>query len=130
MKKEELFEGAIVLARRTSTEKRSRCRILEVGDRCAKIRKGNCTFYTNIKEIQPAKITKKSLEECGFKEKKCVPCKNKCLVYRETSIKGIGILQKRLFLWQKDKDMLLVSWEPMRVNYMHEVQREIKNLKI
>ena len=127
MKKEELFPGAIVLARRSVLEKRSRCRVLEVGDQCAKIRKNNCTFYANIKHLSPAKITPKSLKECGFEDPIFKNCKGKCFTYTGTRV---HLLLKDSACGNKVGNVLQVPWKHKQVRYMHEVQREVSKLRI
>lgn len=127
MKKEELFEGAIVLARRSTYERRSRCRILEIGDKCAKIKKDNITFYDGIKHLRPAKITLKGVREMEeLEELRC------------SSLKEY-ICNKEKVCFSVDADIRVILNTPMghlvsdgidttKVHYMHEIQREIKKL--
>ena len=129
MKKKELFEGAIVLARKSIYERRSRCKILEIGDRIVKIerQKDNCIFSTGITYLRPAKITKKSLEECGFVESKCYGCKGKCFLFKGTRV---HLIMKDSNCGFKVGNILQVPWKHKQVRYMHEVQREVLKLRI
>ena len=127
MKKEELFEGAIVLARSSVYQKRSRWRILEVGDSIVKIKKDNLTLYTNIKHLRPAKITLKGVRE--MEELEELSC---------SSLKEY-ICNKEKVCFSVDADIRVILNTPMghlvsdgidttKVRYMHELQREIKSL--
>lgn len=71
MKQEDLFKGAIVLARKNNYDKRSRCKVMVVGVEVATIQdKHGCKFVTRQSDLRPAKINRKALEELGFKEEK------------------------------------------------------------
>ena len=129
MKKEELFEGAIVLARKSIYERRSRCKILEIGDRIVKIerQKDNCIFSTGITCLRPAKITLKGVRELGLEE----------LVWCNRELKRYCMPQKACFYADAGVKVLvnspfdtLVTNDINRteVRYIHELQREIKNL--
>ena len=92
MKKEELFEGAIVLARPTSIGKRSRCRVVEVQAKAlpdlevSLVRDTKGKFFAMRHDIQPAKITPKALRECGFEDPIFRNCKGKCFLYTGTKV--------------------------------------------
>ena len=129
MKKEELFEGAIVLARKSICERRSRCKILKIGDRIVKIerQKDNCIFSTGITYLKPAKITLKGVRELGLEEsvwcnrelkRHCAP-KRACF-YADADVK---VLVNSPFGTLVTDDV-----NRTKVHYMHELQREIKNL--
>ena len=129
MKKEELFEGAIVLARKSIYERRSRCKIMEIGDRVVKIerQKDNCIFSTGITYLRPAKITPKALRECGFEDPVFRNCKGKCFLYTGTKV---HLLLKDSACGNKTENILKVPWKHGKVRYMHEVQREVLKLRI
>lgn len=142
MKKEKLFEGAIVLARRTKSERRSRCRVTEVQAMAypnlaiSTVRDAKGEFYVARFDIQPAKITRKSLKECGFVEYGCLGCETKCLHYKGTDVQ---ILLENCYCQYKvgRPGVVLFSGNARQVppprksqplKYMHEVQKEIKKL--
>lgn len=133
MRKEELFEGAIILARRSLAEKRSRCRVIEVQAKAlpdlavSTVRDTKGTYYAMRYDIQPAKLTKKSLEECGFVESKCYGCKGRCFLYKGTRV---HLLLRDSNCGFKVRNILQVPWRHKQVRYMHEVQREVAKLKI
>lgn len=139
MKKEELFEGAIVLARSSIYERRSRWKVLEVGDSLVKIKKDNLTMYTGIRHLRPARITPKSLMELGFKSKVTycnlygVMRSEKgafCLQYIYDGPEDIRItLKGDCKLWSSNvmfDDRCNIS-KMHSVSYIHEVQKIIKN---
>lgn len=138
MKREELFEGAIVLARRYKSEKRRRCKVVSLGSGPLIVVKFQYGLRTLVSadDIQPAKITKKSLEECGFVEYRCLGCKIKCLHYKGTDVQ---ILLKDCYCQHKvGRPGVVLSFGNARqippprksqpLKYMHEVQKEIKKL--
>ena len=133
MRKEELFEGAIVLARPTSFGKRLRCRVVEVQAKAlpslevSTVRDAKGKFFTMRHDIQPAKITKKSLKECGFVESKCYGCKGKCFLFKGTRV---HLIMKDSKCGFKVGNILQVPWKHKQVRYMHEVQREVSKLRI
>lgn len=132
MKKEELFEGAIVLARRNLAEKRSRCRIIEVQAKnlpnlaVSTVRDTKGAYYVARFDIRPAKITRESLKECGFEDPVFRNCKGKCYLYKGTKV---HLLLKDSACGNKTGNILQVPWKHKQVRYMHEVQREVTKLK-
>lgn len=136
MKKEDIFEGAIVLARSSIYERRSRWKVLEVGDSLVKVKKDNLTMYTGIRHLRPAKITRKSLKECGFVEYRCLGCKIKCLHYKGTDVQIL--LEDCYCQYKVGRPGVVLSFGNARqvppprksqpLKYMHEVQKEIKKL--
>lgn len=130
MKREDLFESAIVLARQSSNKRRVRCEVVET--RCmaypnmnfAEVRRldSGLVFYASIKDMRPAKITRNSLKECGFIESYCYACDNKCLLCKGTNVR---LLLKGCLYNHKSGNELLVPWKHKPVRYMHEVQREV-----
>lgn len=133
MRKEELFEGAIILARRSLAEKRSRCRVIEVQAKAlpdlavSTVRDAKGVYYAMRYDIQPAKITRNSLKECGFVEPKCYGCKGSCFLYKGTRV---HLLLRDSNCGFKVGNVLQVPWKHKQVRYMHEVQREVSKLRI
>ena len=133
MKKEELFEGAIVLARRTSTERRSRCRVIEVQAKAlpdleiSTVQDEKGTYFAVRHDIKPAKITQKSLKKCGFEDPVFKSCKGKCFTYVGTRV---HLLLKDSACGNKVGNVLQVPWKHKNPNYMHEIQREVSKLRI
>ena len=135
MKREDLFEGAIVLARRYKDRKRTRCKIVEVRSmtyplmNLSVVKQLDCgiNYLVQTDDIQPAKITRKSLKECGFEDHVFKNCKGKCYIYTGT---GIQLLLKDSACGNKTGNVLQVPWKHKQVRYMHEVQREVTKLKI
>lgn len=140
MKREDLFEGAIVLAKELDCKKKTRHEVVEIYETSVKLRsrmKYNRFFYASIEHLKPAKITRKALKECGFVEYGCLGCEIKCLHYKGT---GIKLLLKDCYCEYKvgrvgnvlySEDILQVEpspWKSQPMKYMHEVQREIKKL--
>ena len=132
MKKEELFEGAIVLARRYKDRKRTRCKIIEVRSTTYPLMNLSVVHQLDIginylvptDDIRPAKITRKSLKECGFEDPIFKNCKGKCYLYTGTKV---HLLLKDSACGNKIGNVLQVPWEHKQVRYMHEVQRWIKD---
>lgn len=133
MKREELFEGAIVLARPTLLEKRSRCRVVEIQAKAlpdlavSTVQDEKRKFFAMRHDIQPAKITRKSLKECGFEDPVFENCKDKCYIYTGTRVQ---LLLKGSACGNKTGNVLQVPGKHKQVRYMHEVQREVAKLKI
>ena len=64
MKEEDIFKGAVVLARKRNYDKRSRCKILVVGVELVTVQnKNGCKFVTRKSDLRPAKITRNALME-------------------------------------------------------------------
>ena len=130
MKREDLFEGAIVLAKELDCKKRTRHEVVEIYETSVKIRsrmKYNSFFYTSIKHLKPAKITLKGAKELGLEEsvwcnkelkRHCAP-KRACF-YADADVK---VLVNSPFGTLVTDDV-----NRTEVHYMHELQREIKNL--
>ena len=130
MKREELFEGAIVLAKELDCKKRTRHEVVEIYETSVKLRrrmKYNCFFYASIEHLKPAKITLKGVKELGLEEsvwcnkelkRHCTP-KRACF-YADADVK---VLVNSPFGTLVTDDV-----NRTEVHYMHELQREIKNL--
>jgi len=130
MKREDLFEGAIVLAKELDCKKRTRHEVVEIYETSVKLRsrmKYNSFFYASIEHLKPAKITRKSLKECGFEDSIFKNCKGKCYLYTGTKV---HLLLKDSACGNKTENVLQVPWEHKQVRYMHEVQREVAKLRI
>lgn len=135
MKREELFKGAIVLARRYKDRKRTRCKIIEVRSmtyplmNVSVVQQLDCgiNYLAPTEDIRPAKITRKSLKECGFEDPVFKNCKGKCYLYEET---GIQLFLKGSACGNKVGNVLKVQRRHKQVRYMHEVQREVAKLKL
>ena len=130
MKREDLFEGAIVLAKELDCKKRTRHEVVEIYETSVKLRsrmKYNSFFYARIEHLKPAKITRKSLKECGFEDPIFKNCKGKCYLYTGTKV---HLLLKDSACGNKIGNVLQVPWEHKQVRYMHEVQREVAKLRI
>lgn len=130
MKREELFEGAIVLAKELDCKKRTRHEVVEIYETSVKLRsrmKYNSFFYASIEHLKPAKITLKGVKELGLEEsvwcnkelkRHCTP-KRACF-YADADVK---VLVNSPFGTLVTDDV-----NRTEVHYMHELQREIKNL--
>ena len=130
MRKEELFEGAIVLAKELDCKKRTRHEVVEIYETSVKLRsrmKYNSFFYASIEHLKPAKITLKGVRELGLEES----------VWCNRELKRHCQPQRACFYADADVKVLvnspfgtLVTDDVNRteVHYIHELQREIKNL--
>lgn len=130
MKREDLFEGAIVLAKELDCKKRTKHEVVEIHETSVKLRsrmKYNCFFYASIEHLKPAKITLKGVRELGLEEsvwcnkeskRHCTP-KRACF-YADADVK---VLLNSPFGTLVTDDV-----NRTEVHYMHELQREIKNL--
>ena len=135
MKREDLFEGAIVLARRYKDRKRTRCKIIEVRSTTYPLMNLSVVHQLDIginylvptDDIRPAKITLKGVKELGLEEsvwcnkeskRHCTP-KRACF-YADADVK---VLLNSPFGTLVTDDV-----NRTEVHYMHELQREIKNL--
>ena len=130
MKREDLFKGAIVLAKELDCKKRTRHEVIEIYETSVKLRsrmKYNGFFYASIKHLKPAKITLKGVKELGLEEsiwcnrelkRHCAP-KRACF-YADADVK---VLVNSPFGTLVTDDV-----NRTEVHYMHELQREIKNL--
>lgn len=130
MKKEDLFEGAIVLAKELGCKKRTRHEVVEIYETSVKLRsrmKYNSFFYASTEHLKPAKITLKGVKELGLEEsvwynkelkRHCTP-KRACF-YADADVK---VLVNSPFGTLVTDDV-----NRTEVHYMHELQREIKNL--
>ena len=130
MKREDLFEGAIVLAKELDYKKRTRHEVVEIYETSVKLRsrmKYNSFFYTSIEHLKPAKRTVKGVKELGVEEsawcnrelkRHCAP-KRACF-YADADVK---VLVNSPFDTLVRDDV-----NRTEVHYIHELQREIKNL--
>jgi len=140
MKREELFEGAIVLAKSCVYDRRSRWKVLEVRDTIVKVKKDNISMYTGFKHLRPASITPKALMELGF-EKKQTPCimygkresdkgASFCYQYVHKGPEDVRIaLKGECKLWHQNVvfyDLCNIS-KVEKVSYIHEVQKILSN---
>lgn len=134
MKKEDLFQGAIVLARKYAFKKRARCKVIEVGRSHSVVQnQRGYKFVTEQKDLRPAKITRKALVELGFKERE-ISCirriKPACTEYMYLS--GDNWPPAPRIILKDECD----QWGPTRmfggfgvhlVSYIHEVQKILNN---
>lgn len=135
MKKDDLFQGAIVLARKYAFKKRTRCKIIEVGRSHSMVQnQRGYKFVTEQKDLRPAKITRKSLIGLGFKEvatycamhgtRTSSDGKPYCLLYRYAGSKDFDItLKGDCSFW--DHNMILGNYGTGEISYIHEIQRII-----
>ena len=135
MKEEDIFKGAIVLARKRNCDKRSRCKILVVGVEVVTVQGNGCKFVTRKSDLRPAKITRNSLMELGFKEEKtyCSLHRAKtssdgkpyCLQYKYAGPEDISVILKGdCSFW--DHNMTFGRYGTSEISYTHEVQRNLK----
>ena len=142
MKKEDLFQGAIVLARKYAFKKRARCKIIDVGRSHSVVQdQRGYKFVTEQKDLRPAKITPKSLIGLGFKSKVTycnlygVNRSEKgafCLQYIYNGPEDIRIaLKGGCKLWSSNvmfDDRCNIS-KMHSVSYIHQVQKIINQQK-
>ena len=135
MKEEDIFKGAVVLARKSNCDKRSRCKILVVGVEVVTVQSNDCKFVTRKSDLRPAKITRNSLIELGFKEEKTYcPLHNArtssdgkpyCLQYKYVGQGNISVVLKGdCSFW--DHNMAFGRYRTSEIAYIHEVQRNLK----
>lgn len=129
MKREELFEGAIVLSKECNSKKRSRHKVVEVFSTSVKLRskgKYNSFFYASLAHIRPAKITLKSVRELGLEELWCNPkLKSHCTQRRACFYADADV---KVLVNSPFGTLVTDDVNRAKVHYMHELQREIKNL--
>lgn len=129
MKREELFEGAIVLSKECNSKKRSRHEVVEVFSTSVKLRskgKYNSFFYASLAHIRPAKITLKSVRELGLEELWCNPkLKSHCTPRRACFYVDADV---KVLLNTPFGTLVTDDVNRTEVHYMHELQREIKSL--
>ena len=134
MKEEDIFKGAVVLARKRNCDKRSRCKILVIGVEVVTVQGNGSKFVTRKSDLRPAKITRNALKELGFIEEEttCVrKVKPTCREYIYPTEKA----------WQWKTRIILKNecdqWGPTRmfggpgvhkVSYIHEVQKVINKI--
>lgn len=138
MKQEDLFKGAIVLARKNNYDKRSRCKVMVVGVEVATIQdKHGCKFVTRQSDLRPAKINRKALEELGFKEEKTYCSLHRartssdgkpyCLQYKYAGPEDISVILKGdCNFW--DHNMTFGRYGTSEISYIHEAQRVINKI--
>ena len=136
MKEEDIFKGAVVLARKCNYDKRSRCKILVVGVEVVTVQnKSGCKFVTRKSDLRPAKITRNALMGLGFKEEKTYCSlhserkssdeKPYCLQYKYAGPEDISIILKRdCNFW--GHNMTFGHYGTNEISYIHEVQRNLK----
>lgn len=141
MKKDDLFQGAIVLARKYAFKKRTRCKIIEVGRSHSVVQnQRGYKFVTEQKDLRPAKITRNALKEIGFEERE-----TRC--HRRIKPVCIEYVYPNKDAWPEDAwpwaPRIIMNdecdqWGPTRifgglgihkVSYIHEVQRVINKIK-
>ena len=136
MKEEDIFKGAVVLARKRNYDKRSRCKILVVGVELVTVQnKSGCKFVTRKSDLRPAKITRNALMELGFKEEKTycslhrartsLDGKPYCIQYKYVEQGNISVILKGdCRFW--DHNMTFGDYGTSEISYIHEVQRNLK----
>ena len=135
MKEEDIFKGAVVLARRYKDEKRSRCKILVIGVEVVTVQGNGCKFVTRKSDLRPAKITRNALMELGFKEEKTycslhrartsLDGKPYCIQYKYIGQGNISVILKGdCRFW--DHNMTFGDYGTSEISYIHEVQRNLK----
>ena len=135
MKEEDIFKGAVVLARRYKDEKRSRCKILVIGVEVVTVQGNGCKFVTRKSDLRPAKITRNALMELGFKEEKTYCSLHRartssdgkpyCIQYKYIGQGNISVILKGdCRFW--DHNMTFGDYGTSEISYIHEVQRNLK----
>lgn len=135
MKEEDIFKGAVVLARKRNCDKRSRCKIIVVGVEVVTVQNNGSKFVTRKSDLRPAKITRKALEELGFKEEKTYCSQNLartssdgkpyCLQYKYAGPEYISVVLKGdCSFW--DHNMTFGRYGTSEISYIHEVQKNLK----
>ena len=138
MKEEDIFKGEVVLARRYKDGKRTRCKILVIGVEVVTVQGNGNKFITRKSDLRPAKITRKSLMELGFKEEKTYCSlhrarkssdgKSYCLQYKYVGQGNISVILKGdCSFW--NHNMTFGDYGTSKISYIHEVQRVINKNK-
>lgn len=134
MKREELFEGAIVLAREFGYKKRSRHEIIEIYSTSVKLRsriKGNSFFFASLTHIRPAKITPMSLKNLDFDWDLSICYSGRKGLCNQWKYPLDDEREVRVTL-KEDCNLLgstviFCDGGTHRVSYIHEIQRFISN---
>lgn len=136
--KEDLFKEEVVLARKRNYDRRSKCRILVIGVEVVTVQdKSGCKFVTRKSDLRPAKITRKALEELGFREEKTYCSLHRartssdgkpyCLQYKYAGPEDISVILKGdCSFW--DHNMTFGRYETSKISYIHEVQKVINKI--
>lgn len=135
MKEEDIFKGAVVLARKRNCDKRSRYKILVIGVEVVTVQGNGSKFVTRKSDLRPAKITRNSLKELGFKEEKTYCSLHRartssdgkpyCLQYKYAGPEDISVILKGdCSFW--DHNMTFGRHGTSEISYIHEVQRNLK----
>ena len=118
MKREDLFAGAIVLAKELDCKKRTRHEVVEIYETSVKLRsrmKYNSFFYASIEHLKPAKITLKDIKKLDFRKERKSSSTWGC--YRRGAME----------IWFKNGKLSGIWWEgyqkSMKKAYVHNLQR-------
>ena len=137
MKEEDIFKGEVILARKSNYDKRSRCKILAIGVNVVTVQGNGSKFVARKNDLRPAKITRNSLMELGFKEEK-IYCqlnhartysdgKQYCLQYKYAGQGNISIILKEdCSFW--NRNMKFGRYGTSEISYIHEVQKVINKI--
>lgn len=135
MKKDDLFVGAVVLAKMHGYDRRSRCKVVRVGPTHSTVKiKHGWEFLVKNEDLKPARITRKALKELGFEETEtlCNRGKPVCIEYiyqteDEWSWRYRIILKDECD--QCGPTRMFGGFGIHKVSYVHEVQRVINKFK-